>query len=39
MLILIEASSTHNRPAAIQRAELFGMRTSAAELSSAPVRK
>jgi len=39
MLMLIEASRTHSKPAAIHSAEQCGMRMSAAELSRAPVRK
>ncbi len=39
MLMLIEASRIHSRPAAIHSLEELGMRISAMELRSAPVRK
>ena len=39
MLMLMEASMIHSRPAAIHSAEEFGIARSASELSSAPVRK
>jgi hypothetical protein len=39
MLMLIDASRIHNKPAAIHSADTRGIRISAAELSSAPVRK
>jgi hypothetical protein len=39
MLMLIEASITHSRPAAIQSVPELGMASSAQEASSAPVRK
>ncbi len=39
MLMLIDASSTHRSPAAIQSVPELGMAISAAEASSAPVRK
>ena len=39
MLMLMEASSTHSSPAAIQSELECGMTISAPEASSAPVRK
>ena len=39
MLMLMEASSIHNRPAAIHSAETLGITRSAAELRIAPTRK
>ena len=39
MLMLIEASSTHSRPAAIHNPGELGMAMSAKEASSAPTRK
>ncbi len=39
MLMLILASSIQSNPAAIHKAEQFGIRISAAELRMAPVRK
>ena len=39
MLMLIDASSIHSRPAAIHSADEFGMAISANEASIAPTRK
>jgi hypothetical protein len=39
MLMLIEASRIHSRPAAIHSADEFGISSSAAELRIAPTRK
>ena len=39
MLMLMQASSTQSSPAAIQSAELRGIRISAAELRIAPAKK
>ena len=39
MLMLIEASSTHNKPAAIHTAELSGIHIRASELRMAPIKQ